>query len=157
MPENLNPDTNFRIISKRSPETEVRKAEMPNHIGEANEMVDPIPCPFCGEPLQILAGPSHSTCNNCGACGPYEGHNPCHSGWNRRTPEPGTSVVRWVRYDGRPETLPKEGKPVRLARGECEIVSLFEGYWVDTSDTYAGDPAIGILWFYLPEPPAEER
>ena len=46
---------------------------------------------------------------------------------------------------------------VHLGRGEYEIVSLFEGYWVDTSDTYAGDPEIGILWAYLPEPPEDEK
>lgn len=32
MPENLNPDTNFKIIDKRSPETQARKAEMPTGI-----------------------------------------------------------------------------------------------------------------------------
>lgn len=78
--------------------------------------------------------------------------------WNRRTPDPGTSVVRWVKYDGTPETLPE--------RNHCQVLFFRKG---ETQGTYFyhkfgehiellsyGEqiiPKKGDLWAYFPEPP----
>ncbi len=71
--------------------------------------------------------------------------------WNRRTPEPGTSILRWTRYDGTPETLPEEGKEI-IVKGEKFLpFCLWEGHWIDCTDSFARDFNVGDEWAYLPE------
>lgn len=80
-------------------------------------------------------------------------------------PESGTSIVRWVRYDGTPETLPGKGKDVILrmaGEDEFEIaqfddspVSVISGPkpdWVKSSGC-CYPVQVGDLWAYLSQPP----
>ena len=127
MPEDVNPDTNFKVIDKRSPETRARKAEMADHFGDVTEMVLK-PCPFCGgeafstnvydfevrlnrntsafssPDLHRISCP-RCRCASVTACGEGDAEYAKRYAevlWNRRTPEPGTSVITWHRYDGTP-------------------------------------------------------
>ena len=109
MPEELNPDTNFKIIDKRSPDTQARKAEMPDHIRDVKEMILTL-CPACGGDAEIVKEDLSEDCRVRVRCRDPE----ClmHgiwfwfpsailaiSAWNRRTPEPGTSVIREDKND----------------------------------------------------------
>lgn len=113
-------------------------------------------CAHCGGKaiFQPHGRTVYVSCSKCHACSDYEDTQEAAAElWNRRTPAPMTNVVTWVRYDGTEETLPEENEPVRLSRGELEIMCLFENCWVDTTDSFAGHPKIGDLWCYLPTPP----
>ena len=79
-------------------------------------------CPFCGGEAVLIEndgvdGYASIHCYECviSTGGRYgrtksKARKYAISVWNRRTPEPGTSVIRWQRYDGTPETLPDAGK-----------------------------------------------
>ena len=119
------------------------------------------PCPFCGATgLELFHAYRFMKCEKCGAEGPVENaeHNAIEI-WNDRTPETMTSVIRWVRYDGTPETLPENYKTLLL----CPVHGggVFPAYrWEYESHEFwqvlASESRrieIGDLWAYLPEPP----
>lgn len=260
MPEDLNPDTNFRIISKRSPETQARKAQMPtgdrrkiylasswrnawqpaavkglraaghevydfqnpapgnkgfawseidpdwlqwNPTRFVSALEDPIAlsgyrfdkaaldwCDTCvlllpcgrsahleagyaigqGKPtLVVLAEDRFEpelmylladvVVSDLGQMIPAVDRLPRQ---NRRTPEPGTSVVRWVRYNGDLESLPEPGKRAWLCGSRGIYPRVIIGYDAEAEYWYLCPDGIinmveGDRWAYLPEPPAEER
>lgn len=141
-----------------------------DHDPDATEMVLK-PCPFCGGEAYLDDSTDNSNLLPFGTflgSGPTVrimcldhkciGHEPhmlfvsdkteAIAAWNRRTPEPGTSVVRWVRYDGTPETMPDEDRAV--------MVSSWDGFGISVVDNPVEAEEIictGDLWAYLPEPP----
>ncbi|MCD8349588.1 MAG: hypothetical protein LUC93_03155 [Planctomycetaceae bacterium] len=65
--------------------------------------------------------------------------------WNRRTPEPGTSVVRWVRYDGTEKSKPPSSTRVLVYEPNNWIhIERFKS---------TNHPQLGAFWSVLPEPP----
>ena len=71
--------------------------------------------------------------------------------WNRRTPEPMTSVIRWVRYDG-------SDSAAAALHGEDRTIVIYsrDGYGLFVVDDAVKAEEIinvGDLWAYLPEPP----
>ena len=74
------------------------------------------------------------------------------SAWNRRAPEPGTSVIRWTRYDGAPETLPKETELVLWDNEVCLLSHSETGLFWHYRERYK-NVTIGDVWAYLPTPP----
>lgn len=74
---------------------------------------------------------------------------------NLHTPEPGTGVVRWVRFDGTPETLPwKHMNVIMVREKDTALVHLnaFGNKWFSTSAGVFVDVEIGDVWSYCPEP-----
>ena len=119
------------------------------------------PCPFCGKRAKMRRDNYEvryrATCEDydCFAGGIwYYKELDAIDAWNRRTPEPGTSVVRWVRYDGTTETLPE-------IVDRCSHYVLLNdgidrlGVWMKRIIWVQADrqPSIGDVWAYLPEPP----
>ena len=116
-------------------------------------------CPFCrGEgSIYGIGADGHTVkCREClASIGCYH-HSPKEAvaAWNRRAPEPGTSVVRWVRYDGRPETLPeiigsRSRAVVFMGKQDMLVVWMKKIQWFSADR----EPKVGDLWAYLPEPP----
>lgn len=89
----------------------------------------------------------------------YDTREQAAEAWNRRASEPGTSVVRWVKYDGTPETLPERMRNCLFVRPFCHgmmIRFLATGNrgWVCADGCHGDfDKKIGDLWAYLPELP----
>lgn len=127
-----------------------------------------MPCPLCGGMAAVCATGyrKYIGCLECGCKGPDQiSAFEAIAAWNRRTPEPGTSVVRWVRYDGEVNTLPDRGKwilvfqkgdiapiPGELAENPLNYYRYFQR--CDEQDT---DIEVGDLWAYLPTPPPPTR
>lgn len=164
------PDTNFKVIDKRSPETQARRAQMPDHIGEANKMMGPPRCPFCGGQFRNIISRFYDSpddvpeylaaeCIGCGAVSPYAATE--EKVWEEcvhRTPEPGTSVVRWVKYDGTPETLPERNhcQVLFFRKGETQGMYFYHKFGEHIELLSYGEqiiPKKGDLWAYFPEPP----
>lgn len=134
-------------------------------------------CPFCGGEASIAAMSLDShlefwvlCAEGCGFYTPhYITEAEAVAAWNRRTPEPGTSVVRWVRYDKtNDDTLPEPGKEVlvlnRYDGQTMTIASLGvtqrddptygdELGFLDAERQFVSELRDGDLWAYLPEPP----
>lgn len=136
---------------------------MTDHIGDANEMVLK-PCPFCGGEAKL----GYSTagegwwgvhCIQCRVTS-YAHHdkNIAINLWNRRTPEPGTSVVRWIKCEEAKQILPPEEHYCLLRLQNMTTVGdlLNNRWWVwDSKGQRSIDlpVAYGDMWAYLPEPP----
>ena len=104
----------------------------------------------------------------CGAEGPEaKSRQGADALWNRRTPEPGTSVIRWTRYDGTPETLPNDNPNmpisgdvlfIRQDKGFTKIPLSGELYFNDEGNPCWKDGMTywelekGDLWAYIPTP-----
>lgn len=92
MPKDLNPDTNFKIIDTRSPDTQARKADMPVKTGK-DYFPELKPCPFCGGEAERMDMKSmRESCISCPSCGAstslsHEDSAGFVMAWNRRTPE----------------------------------------------------------------------
>ncbi len=133
------------------------------------------PCPFCGgnnvsvytneHENRKLKFTAHVSCYDChigSGSGFHEtpkmATDEAYNGWNLRTPEKGTSVIRWTRYDGIVYTLPNEGKDVivYLPRyGISKSTIRTGGVWgiLHGKPDYVLYPvAIGDMWAYLPTP-----
>lgn len=72
-------------------------------------------------------------------------------------PEPGTSVVRWVEYDGTVNTLPPWNTELLIAGIDgatvgCYVRTPDDQYWV-SSEGERQPVEEGDRWAYLPEPP----
>ncbi len=100
-------------------------------------------------------------CVECGAEGP-EANTPEEADirWNNRTPEPGTSIIRWTRHDGTEETLPKiyESVLLRDANSFAKIPMKNQGRRGDEwffEDGTRREIEIGDEWTYYPEPQVE--
>lgn len=132
------------------------------------------PCPFCGdEAICIGARVFHDIkCPGCGTLsGTKEYKAEAIAAWNRRTPEPMTSVIHWVRYDSTPETLPENlagnrYQRVLLVREKYVVLAAFTrlrshaeipGIWNITDNGWKGERVpnakIGDVWAYLPNLP----
>lgn len=130
------------------------------------------PCPFCGgEAIEVEYEADNSRHIRCGVC--HSETTAMHisrpeeavTTWNRRTPEPGTSVIRWTRYDGTQETLPKAGKIVfiiPIGMSMLPVTTIYNGAEWEINMTTPHDkkpcymtkmPAKGDIWAYLPNPP----
>lgn len=158
---NDNPDTNFKILDRRSPDTQARVAEMP--VSEGESPAELLPCAHCGKKGSTMRhSPFQRRCLLCGAEGP-EARTPEEADclWNRRTPEPGTSVARWVTIDmDDPTTYPAMCTHVLVAvDGGAEymfysvrpdrrewINEFGERFMVDSGDR----------WACLPMPPEDD-
>jgi hypothetical protein len=119
------------------------------------------PCPFCGREAK------HETSDNSGYiafrivctesyCAASEttwygrkddAIKKWNSRWNRRTPEPGTSVIRWTRYDGDPDNIPD--KMVLFYPHDGRIMCRSIEY-INPNDVFWES---GDIWACLPEPP----
>jgi Lar family restriction alleviation protein len=111
-------------------------------------------CPFCGgeAAMRHLENVSfYVVCTKCNAgIETYSDKDAAIAAWNRRAPEPGTSVIRWTRYDGTAETLPEECEPVLVRiRGRVHVQKREEDVW----ERMGQEIRCGDLWAYLPEPP----
>lgn len=178
-------DTNFKIIDKRSPETQARKAGG-DHIGERNEIVLK-PCGHCGEEAvlrEYFDGYENTLVHwvVCPACWistkRYASKRQAIAAWNRRTPEPATplfavdpsnghisvvsepetSVIRWTRYDGTPETLPEKNhvQVLFFRKGDLQGSYFYHKFGEHIELLSCGEqiiPKKGDLWAYLPQPP----
>ncbi|MCD8139307.1 MAG: Lar family restriction alleviation protein [Planctomycetaceae bacterium] len=108
-------------------------------------------CPFCGGKAGIEAYSFGQYSVQCHACreetGRYSGMEVAIAAWNRRTPEPGTSVVRWVENDGTYETLSERYRKI-IAYNE-------RGHLIDTyiRGEEPSLPRIIKFWGYFPELP----
>lgn len=175
MPKDLNPDTNFKIIDTRPPDTQARMTG--DHFPDVKKMIsaesgkDYLPvlksCPFCGgEAEKVTFERMNETfvrCKSCGVCTKMDNSqgDVAIDAWNRRTPGPGTSVITWYRYDGTPETLPEEDRTVIIKTQKLITVGdRSMGSWFVVGNTFVDNPVElpckkGDLWAYLPEPPRE--
>ena len=115
-------------------------------------------CPFCGSnDIVSRRGNQQRMCMGCGAEGPEaKSRQGADVLWNHRTPEPGTSVIRWTRCDGTPETLPNEDVYVfvRKGSGSFPAMRIYTNFKEFIWKMYDGwiDIEIGDLWAYLPIP-----
>jgi hypothetical protein len=134
-----------------------------------SEKIEPKYCPFCKAvghevfPDTIMPDVPdgvryHVGCWNCGARGSAAlTEREAIEKWNHREIEPGTSVIRWTRYDGTPETLPEDrnDRIVRIMR----VAERFRhnGQMIPNVDLVRPilleSMKIGEWWAYLPEPP----
>ncbi len=119
-------------------------------------------CPFCGSnDIVSRRGNQQRMCMGCGAEGPEAmSRQGADALWNRRAPEPGTSVIRWTRYDGTPETLPDAGKDCIVFRDGDRYYAHFDFVkwktqgrksWIDNDQ-----PKVGDEWAYTPTPEAAQ-
>ena len=121
-------------------------------------------CPHCGgNQIEITSFFPHQVCcRGCGARGGlgHTGRNrdEAIAAWNRRTPEKGTSVVRWTKIDLEDvSTYPAWHSDVLLSY-EDKVMPVFftvkqeEYCWVRT-DNVPLPFDDGDFWAYLPEPP----
>ena len=129
------------------------------------------PCPFCGDDLIFWNHGFNQysfSCQSCGMqSGRYEGKEAVMVAVNRRIPEPMTSVIRWVRYDGTPETLPEmgwyclyvsvfwddnknpmQGSMHRYRSAKTDGINWSSQYFSEDIPVIAGD-----MWAYLPHLP----
>lgn len=96
----------------------------------------------------------------------YDTKETAIAAWNRRTPEPGTSVVRWVRYDGTSETLPEKGKIILVKFPDCNdpqaayvatdyCIEVFgaDGNRGKVLSMRDGKTRLGYMWASLPMVP----
>lgn len=94
---------------------------MTDNLYSDTEEVELKPCPHCGSEakskgMNCRVG-FRVICRRCGAnIRKLDPRKDVVAAWNRRTPEPGASVVRWIRYDGTPRTLPDEAELVLVYR-----------------------------------------
>lgn len=119
-----------------------------SHIGEPNETVLKL-CPFCGGEGRLVEciDAIMVQCCDCLASSCADDKESAISAWNRRAPEPGTSVVRWVRYDGTPETLPDHYEWILFTKvNKRKFVP-------EVCKSEFADLNMGDIWAYLPEPP----
>ncbi len=77
----------------------------------------------------------------------YDSEEDAIAEWNSRAPELGTSVIRWTRYDGTPETSPDPGINGLVFHDD----HFFSGCFAHSIMTLKS----GDLWAYLPESPEE--
>ncbi len=124
------------------------------------------PCPSCGNNNKsiMIYGYNHAGLGRtnhwfkCGKCGfttrDQDSKELAAIAWNRLTPEPATSVIRWNRYNGNPKTLPEEVALVLLYRGPFRYLTF--GAWREGSFIWDAptkkNVEIGDLWAYLPTP-----
>ncbi len=130
-----------------------------NHFSEnksetIEEVAELKPCPFCGGKAEISPDGVIGCCHCRGILdGTVEE-------WNRRTPEPGTSVIHWTRYNGTTGTLPELFSPGSLGRHVLRVIDdvvlpdfLFKGIcdgriiWHRTLKV----PVVGDEWAHMPE------
>ncbi len=118
-------------------------------------------CPFCGGNDVIShKGSRQRMCMKCGAEGPEaKSRNDSDGLWNRRTPEPGTSIIHWNRYDGTTETLPGAVRRCLVVHPASSRVNVLfispidRATWVNTEDSvFKKKIQIGDQWAYLPTP-----
>ena len=115
------------------------------------------PCPFCGGEAALRNFERVSwyvVCKNCDArIDSDASRDEAIDMWTRRASEPGTSVVRWTRYDGTPETLPDAHRMILLSYGgrfdDFYVYQTISGGMLPFGNTFEN----GDLWAYLPEPP----
>ena len=110
-----------------------------------------IQCPFCGSnDIVSQRGNQQRMCMGCGAEGPEaKSRQGADALWNRRTPEPGTSVLRWTRYDGTPETLPESGREILCYDGNGRYL----GNYIRGEEMFLCVNIDRVFWAYLPKPP----
>ena len=121
-----------------------------------------IQCPFCGSnDIVSQRGNQQRMCMGCGAEGPEaKSRQGADALWNRRTPEPGTSVLHWTRYDGTKETLPDRASRVLLSTDRDKLYADEAFFMIFSDGSVAWQPGngkdikpvVGDLWTHWPTP-----
>lgn len=108
------------------------------------------PCPFCGCEAKtfMFLDETMVMCSSCGVSGVGK----TIEAWNKRIPEPNTSVIRWTRYDGKEETLPEKCTDVivnDISGFKYPAYRFFDSmYW--KCFHCCRNISIGDMWAYIP-------
>ncbi len=103
-------------------------------------------CPMCGSSDWKVKNDGTVGCLSCGTT------SDSISIWNHRTPEPGTSVIRWTMYNGIMNNLPECNTEIFVL---CKSGRKFFGVAGYVLDQYVwgennDHPEIGDKWAYFP-------